>query len=81
MICLAEEPANRPHMKDVVHFLEPAAAYKGDAGTLLLTWHCCCAELLGEAKGTLTGMTRGAPHCTGSSFAHCARQIWDMSQT
>ncbi len=33
LICLAEEPANRPQMKDVVHFLEPAAAYKGDAGT------------------------------------------------
>ena len=32
LICLAEEPSQRPTMKDVVRFLEPASAYKGEGG-------------------------------------------------
>ena len=32
LICLAEEPSQRPTMKDVVGFLEPAASYRGKGG-------------------------------------------------
>ena len=32
LICLAEEPSQRPTMKDVVGFLEPAASYRGEGG-------------------------------------------------
>ena len=32
LICLAEEPSQRPTMKDVVGFLEPASSYKGEGG-------------------------------------------------
>ena len=32
LICLAEEPSQRPTMKDVVGFLEPAASYKDEGG-------------------------------------------------
>ena len=32
LICLAMEPSNRPHMREVVHFLQPAAAFKEEAG-------------------------------------------------
>ena len=32
LICLAEQPSDRPHMREVVAFLEPAAAYKGEPG-------------------------------------------------
>ena len=32
LICLAEEPSQRPTMKDVVGFLAPASSYKGEGG-------------------------------------------------
>ena len=32
LICLAEESSQRPTMKEVVGFLEPAASYKGEGG-------------------------------------------------
>ena len=41
LICLAEEPSKRPHMKEVVAFLEPAAAYKGVTGGL----HLQCSQM------------------------------------
>jgi len=41
LICLAEEPSKRPHMKEVVAFLEPAAAYKGATGGL----HLQCSQM------------------------------------
>ena len=34
LICLAEEPSNRPHMREVVDFLQPAAAFKEDTGAV-----------------------------------------------
>ena len=32
LICLAEEPSTRPHMREVVQFLQPAAAFREEAG-------------------------------------------------
>ena len=32
LICLAEEPSDRPHMREVVGFLQPAAAFKEETG-------------------------------------------------
>ena len=37
LICLAEEPSNRPHMREVVGFLQPAAAFKEETGARPLT--------------------------------------------
>lgn len=46
LICLAEEPSNRPHMREVVSFLQPAAAFKEETGAqnTLPSFECHSAQ-------------------------------------